>query len=109
MKVDGPIGHPAGANSCDKIHGHVLDKDGNPMNNITVRAFNEFTSVPPDTTGPRPGQARDDGYFEFCLDRGGWSIIVDIEGKSAENAWVAFDDPTFVGQLEWDITFQGVR
>ena len=109
VKIDGPIGYPAGANACNKIYGHVLAKDGKPINNVTVRAFNEYTSVPPDTTGPRPGQARDDGYFEFCLARGGWSIIVDIQGKSAENAWVAFDDPNFIGHVEWNITFQIVR
>jgi hypothetical protein len=109
VKIDGPIGYPAGANACNKIYGHVLDKDGKPMNGITVRAFNASTSVPPDTTGPRPGQSRDDGYFEFCLERGGWSIIVDIPGKSSENAWVAFDDPNFIGHVEWNITFKVVR
>jgi len=109
VKQEGPIGYSAGTNSCNKPHGHVLGKDGKPLNGILVRAFTPTGVTVTDITGPRPGQARDDGYFEFCVARGGWSIIVDIEGKTSQNAWVAFDDPGFTGYVEWNITFQVVR
>lgn len=109
VKMDGPIGYPAGANACNKPYGHVLDKDGKPLNGVTVKAFNEYGIEFSDITGPRPGESRDDGYFEFCVERGGWSINVIIADKTAQNAWVAFDDPNFIGHVEWDITFQVVR
>jgi len=104
-----PAMYPAGANSCNKPYGYVVDKDGNPLDNITVIAYNDSGIRRETLTGPQPAEPREPGYFEFCLNPGGWGIIVVDGDKSSDYYWAAFDDPSFVGHVEWKIVFQVVR